>query len=155
MAKTFQMNWQTQLFNSIVTGLIRLGVPVGSMALLTVPGRKTGQPRSTPIAILEYEGKSYVITPYGAVNWVRNLRAAGRATLRRRGRTDAIVAVELAATDAAPILQHAISRMPSFLRPYFDVTPSSSLEDFEREAASHPTFRLDTVVSVAGRPMTP
>jgi deazaflavin-dependent oxidoreductase (nitroreductase family) len=115
------------------------------MALLTVPGRKTGQPRSTPIAILDHEGKSYVITPYGAVNWVRNLRAAGKATLTRRGRTEAIVAVELSPRDAAPVLQYAVGRMPTFLRSYFDVTPSSSLEEFEREAASHPVFQLDGV----------
>src|SRR5262249_38667013 len=121
MAKTFRMTWTTQLFNSIVTGLLRLGAPVGSMALLTVSGRETGEPRATPSATLEYEGKDFVIAPYGAVNWVRNLRAAGQATLTRRGRTDEIVAVELSPKDAAPVLQLAIGRMPAFLRQYFEV----------------------------------
>jgi deazaflavin-dependent oxidoreductase (nitroreductase family) len=119
------------------------------MALLTVPGRKTGHPRSTPIAILEYEGKDFVIAPYGAVNWVRNLQTAGKATLTRRGRTEAIVAVELNPRDAAPILQHAVGRMPAFLRSYFDTTPTSTLEEFERDVINHPIFQLIPASSLA------
>ncbi len=50
---------------------------MGSFALLTIRGRKSGRPIETPIAIFVQEGKSYLLTPYGIVNWVRNLRAAG------------------------------------------------------------------------------
>jgi deazaflavin-dependent oxidoreductase (nitroreductase family) len=149
MANTYRVTWQGQLFNTIVTALIRLGIPIGAMALLTVPGRKSGQPRTTPIATLDYEGQSFVITPYGAVNWVRNLRAAGEGTITRRGRSERMLAVELAPRDAAPVLKAALERAPKFLLVYFDVSPSASIEEFEREATRHPVFRLDPVTAHA------
>jgi deazaflavin-dependent oxidoreductase (nitroreductase family) len=147
MANTYRASLLGQVFNTVVTGLIRLGVPMGPMALLTVPGRKSGQPRTTPIAILDHEGQSFVLTPYGAVNWVRNLRAAGGGTITRRGRSEQIAAVELDPKDAAPVLKAALQRAPKFLLSYFDVPPSASLEEFEREAQHHPVFRLDPAAS--------
>jgi len=39
--------------------LLRAGVPVGRMSLLTVRGRKTGQPRTTPVWLAEYEGSRF------------------------------------------------------------------------------------------------
>ena len=147
MAKTYQVNFAVRASNAIVTLLLRLGVPMGPMALLTVRGRKSGELRTTPIAIDVVDGRQWVIAPFGEVNWVRNLRAAGGGTIRRRGRTESIVAVELSPQDAAPVLKSAIGRGPSFIKSYFDVTPSSSLEDFEQEAVRHPVFRLDRAAS--------
>jgi deazaflavin-dependent oxidoreductase (nitroreductase family) len=147
MAKIYQVNFAVRLSNAIVTFLIRLGVPVGPMALLTVPGRKSGELRTTPIAIDEVDGQRWLIAPFGHVNWVRNLRAAGGGTITRRGRTERIVAIELSSKDAAPVLKSAITRGPSFIKSYFDVTPESSVEEFEREASRHPVFRLDRVAS--------
>src|SRR6266487_1186603 len=77
MAKQYRVNAFVRLNNSITSSLLRLGVKLGSFALLTVRGRKSGKPIETPIAIFVQEGKSYLLTPYGIVNWVRNLRAAG------------------------------------------------------------------------------
>ncbi len=61
--------------NAMISSLLRLGVNIGSFALLTVRGRKSGKPIETPIAIFVQEGKRYLITPYGVVNWVRKLCA--------------------------------------------------------------------------------
>lgn len=55
---------------------------MGPDVLLTVPGRKTGLPRTTPIAIGEIAGRQWLLSPFGDVDWARNLRAAGRATVR-------------------------------------------------------------------------
>jgi deazaflavin-dependent oxidoreductase (nitroreductase family) len=66
----------------MVERLLRLGVKMGPMILLTVRGRKSGQPRTTPVAMTEHDGKRYLVGTFGDVNWVRNLRAAGEATLR-------------------------------------------------------------------------
>ena len=68
------------LFNPIARRLLRVGLPLGPNALLTVTGRKTGQPRSTPVAVVDLGGRRWVIGTFGEVNWVRNLRAAGQAT---------------------------------------------------------------------------
>ena len=69
------------LFNPIARRLMRLGVPMGPNALLSVRGRKSGQTRTTPVALLQVGGRRWVIGTFGDVNWVRNLRAAGEGTI--------------------------------------------------------------------------
>jgi len=142
MAKTYRPSFFLRAGNAFATVFLRAGIRIGPMSLLTVSGRKSGQPRTTPVAILEREGKRYLVAPYGVVNWVRNLRAAGGGRLTRGRSSQAITAVELSPRDAAPILKFALGAGPSFLRSYYDVTPSSPLEDFEREAPRHPVFQL-------------
>jgi len=125
MAKQYRVNAFVRINNSIVSSLLRLGVKIGSFALLTVRGRKSGKPIETPIAIFVQGGKSYLITPYGIVNWVRNLRAAGgEATITRTRRTEKIHAVELppdlsgsCAFWPSPHSRCAHSSVPFSLRP--------------------------------------
>ena len=83
MAKTFRATFGVRFGNAMVTTLLRTGVRMGPMTLLTVRGRKSGQPRTTPVAIVEHEGQRWLISPYGQSDWVRNLRAAGRAKATR------------------------------------------------------------------------
>ena len=42
--------------NKFVIGLQKLGIRTGPAMVLTVPGRKTGQPRSTPMTPFEHRG---------------------------------------------------------------------------------------------------
>ena len=51
------------------------------MHLLTVRGRKSGLPRTTPVNLIEYQGRRWLVAPYGEVAWVRNVRAAGEVEL--------------------------------------------------------------------------
>src|SRR5438874_1343707 len=88
------------LFNPIARRLLRVGVPLGPNALLTVRGRKTGQPRTTPVALVEVDDRRWIIGTFGDVNWVRNLRAAGEATLKLGGGDEEVAADELTAEEA-------------------------------------------------------
>ncbi len=81
--------------NPIARSLLAAGVPLGPNGLVTVRGRKSGLPRTTPLAIIEVSGRRWVWSPWGDVQWVRNLRAAGRATLTVRGRKEEVGATEL------------------------------------------------------------
>ncbi len=74
MAKTYRVGPAVRMSNALVAALLRRGVKVGSNTLLTVPGRKSGQPRTTPVTILEWNSKRWLQSPFGEVNWVRNLR---------------------------------------------------------------------------------
>src|SRR3954447_3099169 len=87
--------WYVPLFNPVTRFLLRAGVPLGFNGLLTIRGRKTGLPRTTPIAIIAVDGRRWVWSPSGEVNWVRNLRTAGRATVTKRGRSEDVRATEL------------------------------------------------------------
>src|SRR6202165_742681 len=87
MAKQFKYNYVFKIGNTLTRTLLALGIRFNDSTLITVPGRKTGAPHSTPITMVEYEGQRYLQSPFGNVDWVRNLRAAGKATLswgRRR-----------------------------------------------------------------------
>jgi deazaflavin-dependent oxidoreductase (nitroreductase family) len=84
--------------NRIVTAVQRLGLAVGPTQVLTVPGRKTGEPRSTPVTPVEVGGRMYVIAALPQADWARNVRAAGRGELRRGRHVRAVALTEV--TDA-------------------------------------------------------
>ena len=146
MAKTFQVNFATRMRDSLLMTLQRAGVNMGTMSLLTVRGRKSGQPHTVPVRLVEQDGQRWLVAPYGPVQWVRNLRVAGQATLTRGRRSEAISVTELPAGEAAPILKQYLIHVAD-VRPYFDVTRDSSLEAFEREAPRHPVFRITPMES--------
>lgn len=96
-------------FNAIAKPLIALGVPMGPDVLLTVRGRKSGLPRTTPVTICSYGGRRGFISPFGESHWVRNLRAAGTATMRFGRRHEVIRAVELDHAEAVRFIQEVIA----------------------------------------------
>jgi deazaflavin-dependent oxidoreductase (nitroreductase family) len=70
--------------NRVVRAVQRLGLPLGTVRVLTVPGRTSGAPRSTPVSPLRVDGREYVIAALPQADWARNARAAGRGELRHR-----------------------------------------------------------------------
>ena len=51
MAQPHRIGPGFRLANAVMTALLRRGAPAGGNVLLTVPGRKSGRPRSTRIPI--------------------------------------------------------------------------------------------------------
>jgi deazaflavin-dependent oxidoreductase (nitroreductase family) len=151
MAKTYQIPFFVRLGNVFVTRLLRVGLKPGKMALLTVRGHKSGLPRTTPVAVGEYDGQRWLISAFGEAHWVRNLRAAGEASLKRGRHPEHIFAKELSAEEAAPILKRSLAKAPGFLLKNFDVKPESPLKDFEREVLNHPVFLVESAVERQAR----
>ena len=87
--------WWVTFWGPIAKFLLAAGVPMGPNALVTIRGRKSGLPRTTPIAIIDVSGRRWVWSPWGEVHWVRNLRTAGGATITVRGRNEEVTATEL------------------------------------------------------------
>jgi deazaflavin-dependent oxidoreductase (nitroreductase family) len=143
MSKTYHVNIATRTRDALFMTLLRAGVNMGTTSLLTVRGRTSGQPHTVPVILIEQDGQSFLVAPYGVVQWVRNLRVAGTATLTRGRHSEAISVTELPAQQAAPILKQYLSQVPT-VRSYFDATPDSPLEAFEREAPRHPVFQITT-----------
>ena len=141
MALQYQRGLARRAVNRLVRGLLRVGLGPRETYLLTVAGRRSGEPRSTPVTLVEEGERRWLVAPYGEVAWVRNLRAAGRATLSRGGRTEAIAVREISAEEAAPVLKWYVTRVP-ITRPYFDVRPESDLVAFRAEAPRHPVFAI-------------
>ncbi|HKW93653.1 MAG TPA: nitroreductase family deazaflavin-dependent oxidoreductase [Methylomirabilota bacterium] len=141
MASTYRLSPGRRAANRVVRLLIRLGLMPGPTYLLTVPGRRTGRPLSTPVTLVVEGPARWLVAPYGDVGWVRNTRAAGKVTLSRGGRSEVVTVRELAAAEAAPVLQRYVTRVP-ITRPYFDARPDSPLATFVAEAPRHPVFEL-------------
>jgi deazaflavin-dependent oxidoreductase (nitroreductase family) len=135
------------IINPIIRRLIGSGLPFGPNVLLTVRGRTSGEPRTFPVAILELDGRRYVQSPFGEVNWVRNLRANGEAVLTRRGRREEVDAVELTPDAAGPVLRRSLapqlkSPFGAMVGRYFRFGDDATPEDDIAEARRHPTFEL-------------
>jgi deazaflavin-dependent oxidoreductase (nitroreductase family) len=148
------------VFNPIARRLLGVGVPMGPNALLTVRGRTSGLPRSTPVAVLEIDGRRWIIGTFGDVNWVRNLRAAGEATLTVKGRPEPVEAVALSPQEAAiffndvlapyarrsPLIRFVLSRV---------LGASELLSDPDGSAQRKTVFELRPRASGGSRPGTP
>ena len=141
MAWVYRLGLWRRLINRIIRVLLRIGVSPPHTYLLTVRGRKSGHPYSTPVTLVEEAGKRWLVAPYGEVGWVRNARAAKQVTLSRGRRFETVRIVELTAEDAAPVLKKYLARV-AVVRPFFDVTPKSNLREFVAEASRHPVFRV-------------
>jgi len=139
--KPYRLSYWRRALNAIVRPLARTGLTGPRTHLLTVPGRRTGKPWSTPVSIVRVDDRRWLVAPYGDRNWVKNARAAGRVELRR-GRSDERLAVrELPLDEAVPVLREYY-RLGRVTHPFFDVTLESSDAEWLAEAPRHPVFEL-------------
>src|SRR5215471_11439097 len=88
--------------NKMMMAVQKLGIPTGPAMVLTVPGRKSGQPRSTPMTPFEFRGGLYVVAGYPGADWAANARAAGVGTLAKGRRARQVRIVELTTEQARP-----------------------------------------------------
>ncbi len=98
--------------NKLVRAVQKLGIPTGPAMVLTVPGRKSGRPRSTPMTPFEHDGLLYVVAGYPGADWAANARAAGTGTLSRGRRSRPVKIVELGAAEAGPVLRAFAVKVP-------------------------------------------
>ena len=111
------------------------------MHLLTTRGRKTGRPRTIPVVPVDADGTMWLVAPYGAVSWVRDVRADGRVSLRYGRSTHRYVAREASAEEAGPILKRYVA-VATKTRGQFDAAVDAPVRDFVAEADRHPVFQL-------------
>lgn len=90
MTQTFRMTRTMRLGTALLKALLRAGVPLGPLVLLSVRGRKSGKISTTPVALVQHGNERWLVAAFGEVNWVQNLRAAGTAHLIRGRRTEAV-----------------------------------------------------------------
>src|SRR5215831_9941775 len=89
------------LINHAVRTFQRLGIPMGPVTLLTVKGRNTGKTRRNPVGYFKLNGRQYLFSTFGSVNWVRNLQAVQKASVRKGLHSNTVIPVELSTEEAA------------------------------------------------------
>lgn len=134
--------------------MLRLGMPLGPMMLLTVRGRRSGLPRTNPVDVFGRGDREWLVATHDAgADWVHNLRAAGQATLTRGRRSRRFTAVELSQTEAGAVLDQVLRpRLArplagSVLRQTLGATAATSPAEFVEIAANHPVFKITPVVA--------
>ncbi|MBA3263025.1 MAG: nitroreductase family deazaflavin-dependent oxidoreductase [Thermoleophilaceae bacterium] len=144
MAHYQRAGWFTKnVFNRTVAALTRLGVSVAGSRVLEVPGRKSGEPRRTPVNLMTFEGQRYLVAPRGHTQWVRNLRVSksGRLLVGRRG--EEFSAVELSDDEKPELLRAYLKKWKWEVGQFFGgVGPDAPQEELRRIAPDHPVFRI-------------
>ncbi|WP_031512227.1 nitroreductase family deazaflavin-dependent oxidoreductase [Streptomyces sp. NRRL F-5123] len=129
--------------NRVVVLFHRIGLPFGPMQLLTVPGRRTGIPRTTPVAPVTIHGATYICQAYPRADWVQNARAAGRGTLTRGRETREVDLVEVPVAERGVVLREFPAQNPrgvgAFLRNGLVHEPTA--DAFAAAAPAVPMFR--------------
>jgi deazaflavin-dependent oxidoreductase (nitroreductase family) len=134
----------THVFNRLVAGLTRLGIGVYGSRVLEVPGRKSGEWRSTPVNLLTVDGIEYLVSPRGHTQWVRNLRASGAGRLRLGRRVQEFTAQEVEGDQKLPVLRAYLTKWAWEVGRFFvDIDAKSSDEQLRAVADDHPVFRLE------------
>ena len=137
------------MFNPLARRMLGVGIPLGPNALITIRGRKTGVDRTTPVALVEIGGKRWVIGTFGETHWVRNLRAAGHATLTVGRRQEVVGATELGPTAAGEFFRDLVGpyvrRIPMGVGKWMIgslLGAKDILEDPIGAGVRHPVFEL-------------
>jgi deazaflavin-dependent oxidoreductase (nitroreductase family) len=144
-ARYIEPGKSTSVFNEVVAKLTNLGVSVWGSRVLTVVGRKSGEPRSVPVNLLTIDGVRYLVAPRGETQWVRNLRAAGQGTLRVGRRVETFTFRELAHDEKPGILRAYLKRWKFEVGVFFDGVDAKASDEKLREIApGYPIFEIFT-----------
>jgi deazaflavin-dependent oxidoreductase (nitroreductase family) len=144
MAHYKRAGWFTKnVFNRAVAGLTRAGVSFWGSRILEVRGRKSGEPRRTPVNLMELDGQRYLVAPRGHTQWVRNLRASGSGRLLIGRRGEDFTAVELTDDEKPALLRAYLRKWKWEVGQFFDgIGPDAPEEELRRIAPDHPVFRI-------------
>jgi len=136
--------WLTRnVVNRAVAFLTRHGVSILGSRVLAVRGRTSGEGRTTPVHLLGFQGRRYLVSARGEGQWVRNLRAAGTGELRVGKRKEAFRGRELSDEEKVPVLRAYLRRWKAEVGVFFDgVGPDSSDAEIRAIAGKHPAFEV-------------
>ena len=136
--------WVT-LFTPLARLLLRAGIPLGPNGLVTIRGRRSGLPRTNPVAIIEVADRRWIWAPWGEVHWVENLRAAGHATISKGRRNEDVRATELDAEERIVFFRDhlgALARSVPFGVWFIRAVDGVDLNDPIGAAQGRPVFEL-------------
>lgn len=136
-------------FNALVAVFAKLGITFPDGYRLLVVGRKTGKTHAIAVTVPTIDGKKYLVAPRGETQWVRNVRAAGRAALEKGTRTDVFRVDEITGPEKNAILAEYLRRYHKAVQRYFETPAGAGPEEFQHIADAYPVFALEPATNVA------
>jgi deazaflavin-dependent oxidoreductase (nitroreductase family) len=143
--------WWVRIFTPVAKLFLGAGVPLGFNGLVTIRGRTSGLPRTTPVAIIDVSGRRWIWAPWGEVHWVRNLRAAGGATITYRRREEVVRATELDRAQRVGFFRNVLGPLARSIPMgawFIRTVDGVDLQDPVGAADGRPVFELHPVGSV-------
>ena len=131
-----------RIFNRVFGFLVGLGLGFSYNYLLRVRGRKSGKVYSTPINLLEFDGKQFLVAPRGRTHWVRNAEAAAEVTLKRGRWHQRYGLRSLSDAEKPQILKAYLDRFKKEVQSYFPIPAGSPPEAFRDLSRNYPAFEL-------------
>jgi deazaflavin-dependent oxidoreductase (nitroreductase family) len=129
-----------KVFNRVFGILVGIGLGFSHNYLLQVRGRKSGKLYSTPVDLLELNGKQFLVAPRGRTQWVRNAEAAGEVTLKKGSALLRFRLRQLTEAEKPEILKAYLDAFKREVQTYFPLPAGSPVESFSALAASYPAF---------------
>lgn len=135
-------NATERVFNRAFGLLVRLGLGLRHNYLLQVRGRKTGRVHSTPVNVLELNGRRWLVAGRGRTQWVRNAEIAGEVVLRRGWRRQHCRLRLVPNTEKPEILSAYLTRFALTVQRYFPVRAGATRAEFAPFVDRYPVFEL-------------
>ena len=129
-------------FNRVFGWIVGLGLGMRHNYLLQVKGRKSGKTYSTPVNVLNHNGRLFLVAPRGETQWVRNARAQGHVALKKGWSTAPFTVRELQDPEKPEILKAYLDSFKTTVQRYFTVQAGSPVEAFAAVAGMYPVFEL-------------
>lgn len=140
--KQYRLPEEVRQWNEKLKRNPQLTEGMGPVHLLSVPGRKSGILRSTPVSPLMYNEQRWLVAGFAEADWVKNIRVSRWGILVKGKHAERVEVMEVPVGERAPILQAFIQHMPGG-RFAFSIGPNEPLAAFEAIASNHPIFQID------------
>lgn len=131
-----------RVFNRAWGFLVGIGLGFSYNYLLQVCGRKSGKLYSTPIDLLQLNGKRFLVAPRGRTQWVRNAEASGEVTLKKGSMRQVFTLRPLLEEEKLAVLKAYLEQFKTEVQRYFPVPAGSAPEAFREIAPRYPAFEL-------------
>lgn len=131
-----------KVFNRAFGFLVGAGLGYSYNYLLQVRGRKSGKLYSTPINLLQRDGKRFLVAPRGRTQWVRNAETAGEVILKKGSMREKFRLRPLSKAEKPEILKAYLDSFKREVQRYFPVPAGSPAETFVELTESYPAFEL-------------
>lgn len=128
--------------NRMVGFLAARGLLPGYCHELSVRGRKSGRIYTTPVNLLAYHGKLWLVGARGHMQWARNAEAAGEVTLRRGEKRTRYQIRTTELQERPEILKRYLETWPGQVQRFFEVKAGAPVSEFVAAAPRHPVYEL-------------
>jgi hypothetical protein len=131
-----------KIFNRVFGILVGLGFGLQHNFLLQVRGRTSGRILTTPVNVLDTDGKRYLVAPRGRTQWVRNAEAAGEITLKKGSYRQSFRLQPIPDIEKPELLKLYLDRFATTVKRYFPLKAGSEVNAFRDVAPNYPVFEL-------------